>query len=191
MKSSMGVVLQTLLWYFWNTTILGIIWWMWKLCSDDGPRESETWKSWINIYQFKTSIHPLQDKLNVEKRNVFTKFVNCKVYIGMSQHEYKQDTNTSIPEIHIDQMYEIQYGSVHSCTLFLCCFDGEIRIYDPHTEKNMNNKDNQVGLQTKYGCTSNPLVTAASLPLSSSSTWNLIFSMYERLCVCVLDLRLE
>ena len=66
---------------------------MWKLCSDDEPRESEMWKSWINIYQFKTSIHPLQDKVNVEKRNV------C--------------------------------------------------IYDPHTEKNMNNKDNQFGLQTK------------------------------------------
>ena len=36
----------------------------------------------------------------------------------MSQHKYKQDTNTSIPEIQIDQRYEIQYGSVHSCAIF-------------------------------------------------------------------------
>ena len=97
MKSSMGVVPQTLLWYFWNRIILGIIWWMWKFCSDDGPRESETWKSWINIYQFKTSIHPSQDKLNVEKWNVFTKCVYCKVYVD--------NTNTKKTQIKAYQRY--------------------------------------------------------------------------------------
>ena len=32
---------------------------------------------------------------------------------------------------------------VHSCTIFLCCLDGE--IYDPYRNPNMNNKDHRVG----------------------------------------------
>ena len=38
---------------------------------------------------------------------------------------------------------------VHSCTIFLCCLDGEIyEIDDPYRNPNMNNKDHRVGLLT-------------------------------------------
>ena len=32
---------------------------------------------------------------------------------------------------------------VHSCTIFLCCLDGE--IFDTYRNPNMNNKDQRVG----------------------------------------------
>ena len=118
-----------------------------------------------------------------------TKCVYCKVYIGTSttqiqkRHKYKYTRDTDRTQIW-NPVWVSAY--LHYISLLLGCWN----MYDPHTEENLNNNI-QFGLQTKYGCTSNPLVTAASLPLSSSSTWHIILSMYKRICVFLLDMRLE
>ena len=42
-----------------------------------------------------------------------------------------------------DKIVKVGFLLVHSCTIFLCCLDGE--IYDPYTNPNMNNRDHRVG----------------------------------------------